>query len=390
MPERVALGDRSLFAELAPRAYLNHAGISPPSLLVRRAVEGIVDAYTRGGAQAIGVAIETRTRLREQVARLIGGDPADVALTSGTSAGIQAIALSYPWRAGDRVVVLEGEFPANVLPWLRAAERFGLEPIRLPVAAFERGDGAEGISLLEAALRRGVRLVAVSAVQYRSGAVMPLAELAALCHAHGAELSVDAVQALGVVPLDAPGLGIDYLACGAHKWLMGLEGAGFLWIRPGRLEALHPVTTGWLSHEGAADFLVDGPGRLRYDLPLRARADRFEGSSSSVLCQAALSASLEPILALGVIAIREHVHRYLDRLEPLLAERGFDRLAPDARRRSGILSVLPPKGRTAREVRESLAARGVAVATPDGAVRFAPHWPNAPDEVDLVADALRG
>jgi selenocysteine lyase/cysteine desulfurase len=382
-------GDRSLFPTLAPGIYLNHAGVSPPSLPVQRAVAAMVDAYARSGGEAVGEAVRLRSSLRALIARLLGADARDVAVTAGTSAGIQAIALSYPWRPGDRVLLFDGEFPANVLPWLRAAERHGLEPRWLPLAPFAEGDGADGLARVEAELRRGVRLVAVSAVQYRSGLAMPLSALATLCHAHGAELFVDAVQACGVVPFDAPGLGIDYVAGGAHKWLMGLEGCGFLWIRPGRLEPLHPVTTGWLSHEEAAAFLIDGPGLLRYDRPLRRRADRLEGSSSSAVSQAALHASLEVLLGLGVAAIRDHVTAYLDRLEPLLMRRGFRSLrAPDPQRRSGILAVEPPEGIGARQLRERLAARGVAVATPDGALRFAPHWPNALDEVERVAEAL--
>lgn len=385
------VGDRRLFPTLLPRAYLNHAGVSPPSLPVQRAVAAIVETYARGGGDAVGEAIRLRARLRDLAGQLVGGEAGDIALTSGTSAGIQAIALSFPWRAGDRVILFEGEFPANVLPWLRAAERFGVEPAWLPLAPFSEGDGSEGLARVEAELRRGARLAAVSAVQYRSGLAMPLAELASLCHAHGAQLFVDAVQACGIVPIDVQALGVDFLAAGAHKWLMGLEGAGFLWIRPGRLDALHPVMTGWLSHEEAAGFLIDGPGLLRYDRPLRARADRLEGGSSSVASQAALSASVELILELGVGAIRDHVAAYLDRLEPILLERGFQSLrAPDPRRRSGILSVVPPSGSTARQVRAQLAAKGIAVATPDGAVRFAPHWANGLDEVEQVGEALRG
>jgi selenocysteine lyase/cysteine desulfurase len=382
-------GDRSLFPTLAPGVYLNHAGVSPPSLPVQQAASEIVAAYARGGGLAVEAAVRLRTSLRKVIATLIGGSAQDVALTSGTSAGVQAIALSFPWQAGDRVLLFDGEFPANVLPWLRAAERFDLEPRWLPLSPFAEGDGSDGLSRVQAELRRGVRLVAVSAVQYRSGLAMPLAELAALCHAHGAELAVDAVQACGVVPVNAEALGVDYLACGAHKWLMGLEGVGFLWIRPGRLAALRPVTAGWLSHDRAADFLLGDPGLLRYDLPLRQRADRLEGSSSSAVGQAALHASVELLLGLGIEAIRDHVTRYLDRLEPILVDRGFRSLrAPDAPRRSGILSVEPPPGQGAREIRERLAAAGVAVATPDGAVRFAPHWPNSLDEVERVAAAL--
>src|SRR6185369_9998242 len=111
-----------------------------------------------------------------------------------------------------------------------------------------------------AELLRGARLVAISAVEFQSGLRTPFAELAALCHAHGAELSVDAVQACGAVPIDVGAMGIDYLACGSHKWMMGLPGAGFLYAAPGRVEALRPHVAGWLSHEDGLDFLFRGPG----------------------------------------------------------------------------------------------------------------------------------
>src|SRR5262245_1296445 len=97
-------------------------------------------------------------------------------------------------------------------------------------SSFERG-----LEALEGELLRGaVRLVAVSAVQFQSGLRMPLQAMSRMCHVHGAELFVDGVQACGVVPVDVRAEGIDYLACGSHKWLMGLEGAGFLYVAPGR------------------------------------------------------------------------------------------------------------------------------------------------------------
>src|SRR5512146_1853939 len=126
-PSRIArLGDRGLFPSLGPAAYLNHAGVSPPSTVVRGAITGLLDAYAASGAAATAAVLAIRTRLRDNAARLLGVSPADVGLTSGATHGIQAIALSMPWRSGDRVVLLEGEFPANVTPWQRAAELFGL------------------------------------------------------------------------------------------------------------------------------------------------------------------------------------------------------------------------------------------------------------------------
>jgi len=382
------LGDRSLFPLLEPRAYLNHAGTSPPSVPVREAVAEAVDAFARRGGAAVGGAVARRRRLKEKLARLTGARPEDLALTQGTSAGILAVALCFPWRRGDRIVLFEGEFPANVTPWQRAAALFGLETVLLPLAPFERSD-AEGLASLEVELARGARLVAVSAVQFRTGLAMPLREMAALCARHGAELAVDAVQALGALPLDVTALGVDYLAGGAHKWLMGLSGAGLLYVRPGRAEALRPAVAGWLSHEHATRFLTDGPGHLRYDRPVRSRADLVEAGGGSEVSLAALEASVDLVASLGVPDIHAHVNRCLDRLEPVLGARGFASLrAPEPARRSGILSAVPPHGVDVVRLHRALAERGIASAIPDGLLRFSPHWPNDPAEADLVARAL--
>ncbi|MBI5069138.1 MAG: aminotransferase class V-fold PLP-dependent enzyme [Deltaproteobacteria bacterium] len=382
------LGDRSLFPDLAARAYLNHAGASPPSLPVLAAVRDYLAATARGGMEGHRAALQLSTRLRERAAELVGGAPADVALTPGLSSGVQAVAIEYPWRPGDRVVLFEGEFPANVTPWQQAAALHGLQPTMLPLAEWEDGSGL-GLARLEETLRRGARLVAVSAVQFRTGYSMPLAEMAALCDRHGAELFVDAIQACGAVPIDAPALGIDYLATGAHKWLMGIHGAGFLWVKPGRAEALRPWLAGWLAHEDPVGFLTRGPGHLRYDRPIRREAAALEGSSSSTSSQAALLASLELLLGLGVPAIRAHLGGWLDGAAAALAARGFEVLrSPDPARRSGFFSARPPPGVAATRLRDGLAARGVAVAIPDGLLRIAPHWPNAPAEVPVLAAAL--
>jgi selenocysteine lyase/cysteine desulfurase len=281
-------------------------------------------------------------------------------------------------------VLFSGEFPGNITPWLRAAELFHLEPVFLPLAGFEAADG-DGLARLEDELRRGARVVAVSAVQFQTGLRMPLAEIGALCRAHGAELAVDAVQASGVVPIDVDAAHVDYLACGAHKWLMGLEGAGFLYIRKERLQALRPAVAGWLSHEDAVAFLVEGPGKLRYDRPIRRRADFVEGGNVNAAGLSGLEAAVDLIQQIGVEKIYEHANAFNDPLEAGLVERGFESLrSPDAARRSGILSVRPPAGVPVVRLHEELTTLEIACSIPDGLLRFAPHWPNTIDEVEQV------
>lgn len=383
---RVALGDRSLFPDLAADAYLSHAAISPASSEVARAVAALTGDYARLGVGAFGAWREQRERLRARLARLIGASAGDVAFVANTTRSVIDIALSLPWKRGDRVVCMRGEFPANVTPWQQAARTFGLELDFLDVDAFRTDEGLEH---LERQLSRGVRLVAVSAVQFATGLAMPIEAIAQRAHAAGAEVFVDAIQACGVAPLDVSRTGVDYLGCGSHKWLMGLEGAAFVYVRPDRAPALVPRVAGWLSHEDGLRFLFEGEGHLRYDRPLKKDASVFEGGAYNGVGLAALEAAVAPIEALGVPRIFEHVTRYLDALEPGLVERGFaSERSADPSRRSGILSARVPSGVDLVKLWRALGTRGVVVTTPDGRLRFAPHWPNAIDEVPRVLAAI--
>src|SRR5688572_3500687 len=373
------LGDRSLFPDLEPFSYCGHAAISPPSLPVRKRVEQALLDHSRWGHAAFLHWREQRERLRTRLSELLRASPDDVAFVPSTTRGIGDVALGIRWQRGDRVVLFRGEFPTNVTPWQCAAELHGLELRWLDASAF---DGGNGLELLEIELRRGVRLVAVSAVQFQTGLAMPLKAIGLACREHGAELFVDAIQALGVVPLDVEGCHVDYLSSGSHKWLMGVGGCGFLYVRRGCAEQLRPATAGWQSHEDALGFLNSGPGALRYDRPLLQSAGVFESSSPALLASAALEASVELIAALGVPSIQRHVQAWHDALEPELVSRGFASLrSRDPGARSGILSLRPPQPHTAPELRQRLQGLGVACTAPDGLLRFAPHWPNSVAEV---------
>ena len=385
------LGDRSLFPDLAYDVYFNHAAISPPSLPVRAAVAGVLDDYARHGAASFPTWAAHRMRLRATLARLVGARPEDIALAPNTTGGVVDVALCFPWERGNRVLLFEGEFPANVTPWLQAAELFGLEVVWAKAADFAAGEdqGLEALRLALASASGRVRLVAVSAVEFQTGLRMPVEAMAAICHAAGAEIFVDAVQACGAVPIDAGAAGIDYLAAGAHKWLMGLEGAGFLYVSPERVASLRPRLAGWLSHEDPVAFLLRGPGQLRYDRPIRRRADFLEGGNVNTAGLAGLLASLEILLAIGVPEIFAHVGRILDALEAGLRARGFRSLrSADLRQRSAILSVEPPAGVPVVGLSRELLARRVGCSIPDGLLRFSPHWPNGVEQVPEVLAAV--
>jgi selenocysteine lyase/cysteine desulfurase len=382
------LGDRSLFPDLEPRVYAHHAAIAPVSTVLQAAVADALRRYAADGAGAFPEFYAQRQRLRGKLEALIHAEAGSVALTSNTTRGVSDVALSVPWRPGDRVILFKGEFPANVTPWQQAARLYQLELSWHDASDYLSGRD-DALQRLDRDLQRGVRIVAVSAVQFQTGLRMPLEEIGRLCRQHGAELFVDAIQGCGAIPLDVQQLGIQYLACGGHKWLMGMEGSGFLYVAPASAQKLVPIVAGWQSHEEAEDFLSRGAGLLRYDKPLKRSALALETSTLSVLGFVALEAGLDLVQHLGVAAISAHLSEYLDRLETILLGRGFRSLrAKDTTARSTILSVLPPQPLRVLDVHRGLAQRGIICGVPDGILRFSPHWPNAFSEVDVVAAAL--
>jgi selenocysteine lyase/cysteine desulfurase len=390
------LGDRALFPDLEGAAYLAHAAISPLSRPVAERIAEVTKDYGRGGMTGFVRWAPRLKQVRQDLAAMISAEPREIAFIANTTQGVIDIAFGLPWRKGDRVVLFDGEFPANVTPWQQAAEEFGLELCWLSLDGFH-GSVHEGLADLERVLDRGVRIVAVSAVQYKTGLRMPIAEMAALCHKHGAEIFVDAIQALGATPIDVS-WGIDYLSSGNHKHLMGPEGAGFLYVAERCAATLVPRLAGWLGHKDPAAFLMGDEPRLRYDNPLQLGAQALEIGTSNVIGLAALGASLELLSQLGVPAIHAHVDAYLEQLEAGLVDRGFrSHRAKAPALRSTLLSVTVPDDVRLSRLGAALRERGVVCNTPDGLMRFAPHWPNAHGEVpevlaimDEALAALRG
>lgn len=381
------LGDRALFPDLEGTAYLAHAAISPLSIPVCERIAEVVTDYGRGGMVGFARWAPRLRQVRQDLATMISADPSEVAFVANTTQGVIDIAFGVPWRKGDRVVLFDGEFPANVTPWQQAAEEFGLDLCWLSLDPFQRSVD-EGLAELERVLDRGVRIVAVSAVQYKTGLQMPLADMAALCHKYEAEIFVDAIQALGATPVDVS-WGIDYLSSGSHKHLMGAEGAGFLYVAERCAATLKPRLAGWLGHKESAAFLMGDEPTLSYDNPFKLGAQALETGTSNVIGLAALGASIELLSQLGVPAIHAHVDAYLDQLEAGLIERGFrSHRAKAPALRSTLLSVTVPEDVRLSKLGAALRGRGVVCNTPDGLMRFAPHWPNAHSEVPKVLAAF--
>lgn len=377
-------GDRSLFPDLSFPVYTNHAAVGPLPKPARDAMVAAVDAQAARGVACVPELAESANRVRDRFAELVGAQAADVALTGNTSDGVIALAHSIAWKPGDRILLFEGEFPTNTTPWQVAAKLYGVEIVWLPA---DRLRTDEGLNAVEDLCREGLRLIAVSAVQFQTGLRMPVAALTEIAHRHGAEIFVDAIQAVGGVPFTMGEA--DYLTCGGQKWLLGPIGTGVIVVRPDKWAGLTPRLASWLSHIDPLAFLFGAEGALTYDRPLASGPSLFEGGTRNFAGHLGLSQSLRILLEVGMDATFAHTQAYIDALESGLAERGFrSQRAEEPSRRSSILSLRPPTGVASADLSATLGEHGVATSTPDGLLRFSPSWPNGLGEVPMILAAV--
>ncbi|GAB4277437.1 MAG: aminotransferase class V-fold PLP-dependent enzyme [Deferrisomatales bacterium] len=366
---------RPLFPVTRRLAYLNHAGVAPLSTPVARALEGATRECVEWGAARYDRLIAGVEAARKGAARLLGADPAEVAFVKNTSEGIAFVAEGFPWRPGEAAVVPEGEFPANVYPWMHLARR-GVRMIRVP-----RRGGRLALDDYRRALEEpGVRVLAVSSVQFETGFRNDLEALGQMCRERGIFFFVDAIQSLGCLPVEPAALGIHALAADAHKWLMGPEGVGILYVAREAWERLEPVEVGWKS---VADPLAFSS--IRFEL--RADARKFEPGSLAVIPIHGLGAAVELILRVGVERIREQVLATVDWAVEGLRRRGYRILSSlEPGERSGILTFVPRSDPA--ELAQRLLREKVFAAARGEGLRLSPHCYNDRGDVERLLDAL--
>jgi cysteine desulfurase/selenocysteine lyase len=357
-------------------AYFDHAAVAPLPRRSGEALRGWVDDQERNGVihwPAWGEKVE---RARRDCARLISADPAEIAFIPNTTQGIGIVAEGFPWRAGDSVVTAAEEYPSNLLPWSNLADR-GVSLRTVPT----RPDGRIWVDDLAAAIDPTTRLLTISHVEFASGFRNDLDALGGLCRDRGIAFFVDAIQGLGPLTIDVDRTPIDFLAADGHKWLLGPEGAGLLYIRGDWIERLRPIGVGWKS-------VTSSYNTPTVDFTLKPDASRWEGGTFAMAPLQAFAASLGLLLEIGPEAVSR---RILDRAEAVRevarsagwTVHGSDRPEDVA----GIVALTRP-GIDPDAFCRDLRARGIALACRRGRVRVSPHIYNDDDDIGRLAEAL--
>lgn len=369
-------------AEFGPfdgRIWLNtaHQGPLPrPAVEMAGRAAALKAAPHRIGDSDFG---DVPERLRALLARLVGGQPDQVVLGNSTSYGLHLVANGLDWADGDEVLVIEGDYPATILPWRRLAG-LGVR-VRSLRPAGELLSAAE----LAAAIGPRTRLIAVTWVDSFTGRALDLRALGAVSRQAGVLFVVNASQALGARPIDVSATPVDAVISCGYKWLCGPYGTGFAWLHPDLLERLRPQQAYWLAMQAGRGLDQMRGTTVRDDLGVRA----FD-----VFCPASFAtalpwiASLELLLDAGIGAVADWDAQLAGRLVAGIDQERYRLVSPASGPARSTLVVLSPVGGGSEKRQRQLAEAGIDIAYREGNLRISVHLFNEPGQIDQALACL--
>jgi selenocysteine lyase/cysteine desulfurase len=368
---------RDLFEIPEDIVYLNCAYMSPQLRPAREVGERAVARKSRPWEITPDDFFEDAERVRALFARLVGGDTDGVAIIPSVSYGIAVAAANVPVREGQKVLILEDQFPSNVYSWRELAARSGAKLVTVP-----RPEDYDWTRVLMEEIDADTAVVAVPNCHWTDGSLVDLVRIGERTREAGAALVVDGIQSLGAYPFDVAEVEPDFLIASSYKWLLGPYSVGFMYVGEDYREG-KPIEHNWINRRGSEAFsqLVDyqdafQPGARRYDVG--------ERSNFALLPMAA--EALRQILDWGVENVSETIGTLTDRIEEKATERGIQTTPKQRRARHMIGLMLGPGAPD--DLAARLTAHDVFVSVRGGSVRISPHLYNTERDADRLFDVL--
>jgi selenocysteine lyase/cysteine desulfurase len=353
--------------------YLNHAAVAPLSRPAAEAMQWLAQDCLEFGSLHYDRWMAAYDELRAAAARLVNSAPSEIALVKNTSEGIATVAMGLDWKPGDRMVGFREEFPANYFPWKRLEEK----GVRVTWLSVE-----DPLDCIDDACR-GAKLLAISFVQFLSGYRAPLEAIGEICRRNRCIFLVDAIQGLGAFPVDVQACGIDALAADGHKWMLGPEGCGILYINQALQARVEPVEFGWTNVAKYADY-------ASRDMALRPDAGRYECGTLNTIGCFGLRAAIELLLEVGPGNIGPVVQNLGDLIAAGVQAKGYEVLGNRTPANGAGIVSFRKAGVDAGEIVRKLRVAGVVAAPRAGWVRTSPHFYVSPEEIDRMLEELPG
>ena len=355
--------------------YFNHASTAPISTEVRKRIDEFVRERSEFALDDYwgfkAVADETKVMIGE----MINCSGERIAFLDNTTNGIIWLAQGIDWKEGDRIILNDVEFPANVYPFLQLKEK-GVE-----IDIIKSTNGIVTAEEIINAIQPRTKLISISFVQFLSGYRIDLEKIGKVCKEKGVIFSVDAIQGLGAVNLDVEKFNIDFLTSGTQKWLLGLQGLAFIYVRKELQDKMKSAPIGWLAVKDAWNL-------LDFDLATKETAERFQPGTLNNLGIYAFNTSMKLFKEFGFDEIEKQIlsnsKYFIEELEKIGCDSSL--LSLPEEHLSGIVSF---RSENAQKIFNILSQKKIVCSLREGYIRFAPHFYNTKQEIDFVIDTLK-
>jgi cysteine desulfurase / selenocysteine lyase len=374
---------RKEWFEIEDATYLNMAGQSPLPKVSLRAAQNALEWKKFPHRMPDEAYFDIPNRVRGSIAQLIGAKAEEIALTTGASAGMAAVAYGLEWKRSDEIITVAGEFPMQYSTWRPLEEREGVAlKIVSPSGKFISADD------LITALTPRTRLVSASMVRFDDGSLLDVAKVVAACHKQGALFLLDASQGCGAVPMDVAALGVDFVTSAGYKWLLGPYGTGFFWCKSELIAAMRPGPFYWQAIDGAAS--AHFASLSFHDAKPVAGARRWDSAeTASYFNLAAWDASVQLVLQIGAATIAEHNRRLIEFMYSRLPKDRCVVASPlEAAKRGpyGCFAARSPE-KTA-EMYKLLMKENVVVSLREGNIRVSSYVFNTERDIDRLISVV--
>ncbi len=357
------------------KVYFNHAAIGPLSNKVVDRLNKFIQLRSIGEIENYPTFLSAQENVKRMLSKIFNTTPERFAFVDSVSNGFNILAQGIEWKTGDRIILNDIEFPANVYPFLN------LKKLGVEIDFVKSKNGRIDIDDIEKLLTPRTRLLSISAVQFLTGFRSDLSEIGKLCKSHNVIFSVDVIQAAGAVNINVKRSNIDFLCGGSHKWFMGLQGASYFYLTEELQSMLKQKFIGWLSVENSWDF-------TDYKLKLLKTAESFQNGSLNVIGYISFEETLKLFDDIGIDKIEQKIISNTEFLMERLDNIGLEPLLKGVAQKhlSGIVSV---NHSDSEKIKNEMQKSGFAFSCREGKMRFSPHFYNTEDEINRLTEELK-
>ncbi|MFA0922980.1 aminotransferase class V-fold PLP-dependent enzyme [Xanthomonas fragariae] len=362
--------------------YLDTASRGPLLRAVQAVAHQAIDAMATPWQLPFDAWLHDIEHLRGLAAGLFDNDADGVAMVPSAAHGLATAARNLPLQRGEAVLLLERQFPSNLLIWQRRCAEVGAYIVAVSTTT---GDALTDAVLQAIAQTPALRIVTLPHAYWLDGRALDLDRIGAQVHACGAALVLDLSQSLGVLPIDLRRWRPDFVVSVGHKWLLGPMGLAWLWVAPQWRAHGVPIEEHWIGRDAGSSWEFPVATAPLY----RSGARRFDaGGVADPLRVAMATMALQQVAAWEPARIAEALGALTAQWDVGLHARGLGSWCTPGH--APHLTALRPPADQLEAVATTLGALGVICTRRHGRLRIAPHLSVTEHALSRLIGALPG